>query len=235
MKFRSLLVLILTAVAFAPGALASKYKDRTVASEVNESQIKTPDEALKALQDGNKRFVSRQMLTQDFKAQKLKTAAGQTPYATVLSCLDSRIPPEIVFDQGIGDIFVGRVAGNVENRDMLGSFEFATQVVGTKALVVLGHTKCGAVIGACKGVELGNLTGLLGEIKPAIQTTKTKHKKVKEHSDKYHDLVSEENVRQTIADIRSGSPVMAKLESEGKLKIVGAMYNIDTGEVTWLK
>jgi len=129
----------------------------TVAFEVDESKITTPDEALAALTAGNERFVSGKPLNQDFSRQIAKTSEDQQPYATILSCLDSRIPPEIIFDQGIGDVFVGRVAGNVESVNMVGSFEFATALKGVKLLVVMGHTSCGAVAGACQGAKLGKV------------------------------------------------------------------------------
>ncbi|MEO1246912.1 MAG: carbonic anhydrase family protein [Pseudomonadota bacterium] len=204
------------------------------AFEVDESKITTPDEALAALKAGNERFTSGNTLNQDFAKQIEKTGGGQQPYATILSCLDSRIPPEIVFDQGIGDVFVGRVAGNIEDIHMLGSFEFATAAVGTKLLVVMGHTSCGAVGGACQNVKLGNLTHLLTEIRPAVELVQTEHPNADVCAAKHIDQVSEENVRLTVRDIREKSEVIAGLEKEGKLKVVGAMYDITTGEVTFL-
>ena len=205
-----------------------------VAYEVDESSITTPAEALAALQEGNKRYLSGNTLNQDFKAQKAKTSEGQQPYATILSCLDSRIPPEIIFDQGIGDVFVGRVAGNIEDIHMLGSFEFATAAVGTKLLVVMGHTSCGAVKGACGEVKLGSLTQLLVEIEPAVDIVQSANPDKNVCEVPLVDEIAKQNVLKTIADIRDRSPVMAELEAEGKLKIVGAMYNIANGEVTWL-
>jgi carbonic anhydrase len=205
-----------------------------IAEEVDESKITTPAEAIAALKAGNERFTSGNVLNQDFKEQIAKTAGGQAPFATILSCLDSRIPPEIVFDLGIGDAFVGRVAGNIEDVNMLGSFEFATAAVGTKVVVVMGHTSCGAVIGACGGVELGNLTALLGEIEPAVEIVRTANPGGKICEAPLVDEVSRQNVLKTIADIRESSPVMAGLEADGKLKIVGAMYDISSGTVTWL-
>lgn len=200
------------------------------AFEVDESKIKSPDDALAALKAGNERFVSGEVLDQDFHRQIEKTAEGQRPYATVLSCLDSRVPPEILFDQGIGDIFVGRVAGNIEDIHMLGSAEFATQLVGTKLLVVLGHTSCGAVKGACANAKLGNLTHLLDEIRPAVSAVEAAHPD-KDVCTDHVDTVAEENVRKTIRDIREKSAVIADLEKQGKVKVVGAMYDVATGEV----
>lgn len=204
------------------------------AFEVDESKIKTPDEALEALIDGNKRFVDGKPLRQDFERQIAKTADGQAPYATVLSCLDSRIPPEIIFDQGIGDLFVGRVAGNIEDINMLGSFEFAKAVVGTKLLVVMGHTSCGAVGGACENVKLGSLTHLLAEIRPAVELVQSRHPGENVCAAPHLDEIAEENVKKTVQDIREKSKTISDLEGEGKLRVVGAMYDISTGEVRFL-
>ena len=215
-------------------ALGLALAGSCAAFEVDESQITTPDEALAALKAGNERFISGKTLNQDYHRQIEKTASGQAPYATILSCLDSRIPPEILFDQGIGDIFVGRVAGNVEEPNLLGSFEFATEVKETRLLVVMGHTSCGAVGGACADVELGNLSGLLDQIKPAILLASAAHPNVENVCAAEHiDHVAEANVRKTIADIREQSPVMSKREAAGTLKIVGAMYNVTSGKVTF--
>lgn len=204
-------------------------------SSVDETAVTTPDEAIQALKDGNLRFVSGDVLNQDFKAQIDATAGGQQPFAGILSCLDSRVPPEIVFDQGIGDVFVGRVAGNIEDTNMIGSFEFAGELVGVKLLVVMGHTSCGAVAGACAGAELGNLTALLDDIQPAVELVKADLDEGAEMCATEHvNHMAEANVRKTIDDIRSASPVLVELEEEGKLKIVGAMYDISNGVVTWL-
>ncbi len=202
--------------------------------EVDESKIATPDDALAALIAGNERFVSGNPLNQDFARQIEKTSLDQAPYATVLSCLDSRIPPEIIFDQGIGDLFVGRVAGNIEDIHMLGSFEFAKYVEGTKLLVVMGHTSCGAVGGACENAKLGSLTHLLAEIRPAVELVQSRHPERDVCQKPHVDEIAEENVRRTIRDIREKSQVIADLEAEGKLEVVGAMYDISTGEVRFL-
>lgn len=215
--------------------LAAGFSLSAVAAEsVDETAIATPDQAIEALQAGNERFLSGETLNQDFMAQIEATAGGQAPFAGVLSCLDSRVPPEILFDQGVGDIFVGRVAGNIEDTNMIGSFEFAGQLVGIRLLVVMGHTSCGAVAGACAGAELGNLTALLGEIQPAVEVIKTRIEEGEMCDAKHVDHMAEENVKKTIADIRAQSPVLVNLETEGKLKIVGAMYDVSTGKVTWL-
>ncbi len=201
---------------------------------VDEAVITTPDEAIMALKAGNERFLSGNTLDQDFAAQIEATAGGQAPFAGILSCLDSRVPPEILFDQGIGDIFVGRVAGNVEDTKMVGSFEFAGALVNIKLLVVMGHTSCGAVQGACAGAQLGNLTALLDRIQPAIDVVAAEYPEGEICEAPLLDLVATQNVVQMIEDIRERSPVLVDLEAEGKIKIVGAMYDVSTGKVTWL-
>lgn len=204
------------------------------AFEVDESDIKSPEEAIAALQAGNERFVSGNVLDQDFARQIEQTSTDQHPYAAVLSCLDSRIPPEIIFDQGIGDIFVGRVAGNIEDTNMVGSFEFAAALKGVKAIVVMGHTSCGAVIGACQNAKLGNLTALLDQIQPAVESVRAQHTQENVCASPHVDEISRENVVRTLDDIRASSTVLAELEKEGKLKLVGAMYDISTGRVSFL-
>lgn len=216
--------------ALALGLAASAAQ----AYEVDESKITTPAEALAELKAGNERFLTGNTLKQDFQRQIEKTAGGQAPYATVLSCLDSRIPPEIIFDQGIGDLFIGRVAGNIEDIHMIGSFEFAKGVMGTKLLVVMGHTSCGAVKGACDNAKLGSLTHLLSDIRPTVELIQSRHPGENVCEAPHLDEISEENVRRTIADIREKSTVISDLEDEGKLKVVGAMYDISTGKVRFL-
>jgi len=206
----------------------------TMAFEVDEAAIKTPDEAIAALKAGNDRFVSGNTPKQDFARQIEKTAGDQHPYAAILSCLDSRIPPEIVFDQGIGDVFVGRVAGNIEDINMIGSFEFAAALKGVKAVVVMGHTSCGAVVGACQNAKLGNLTLLLDEIQPAVEQVKSDHPEENVCASPHVNDIAAVNVEKTIKDIRAKSTVLADLEKEGKVKLVGAMYDISTGKVTFL-
>jgi len=159
-----------------------------------------------------------------------------TPDSVLKECIDSRVPVETVFDQGIGDIFVGRVAGNVENVDQLGSMEFATKLAGSKVVMVLGHTNCGAVKGACDGAELGNLTELLRKIKPAVEAVEGHEKEGRNSKNKkFVNEVVEKNVNLTVSDIRDRSKVLADLEKEGKIKIVGAMYDLHTGKVTIVK
>ena len=221
-------------IANAVGLAILVSSPASAGESVDETKISTPDEAIAALVAGNERFLSGSTLNQDFAEQIEATAGGQQPYASILSCLDSRIPPEIIFDQGIGDIFVGRVAGNVEDVNMVGSFEFASALVGTKVLVVMGHTSCGAVKGACADAELGNLTTLLGEIREPVELVEAEHPNTDVCVAPHVDHIAELNVQKTIEDIRAMSPVLAELEQEGKLKIVGAMYDIGTGKVTFL-
>lgn len=193
----------------------------------------TPDEVLTDLMDGNKRYVAGEQSARDIKASIKAASGGQFPQAVILSCLDSRVPVEDIFDQGIGDIFVGRVAGNVENVDQLGSMEFAAAAAGVKLVMVLGHEACGAVKGACDGVELGNLTELLAKIKPAVDAVEGFE--ADQRTSKNEDFVNkviEQNVRQTVADIRERSEVLAGMEKEGKIKIVGALYSLQDGSVT---
>lgn len=190
----------------------------------------TPDEIIKGLQKGNKRFRSGKPDKHNYLAQKRASAAGQFPSAIILSCIDSRAPAEIVLDTGIGEAFVTRVAANVTNDDILGGMEFACGVAGAKVIVVMGHSGCGAVRGAIDNVKLGNLTGLLEKIKPAIEATTYQGERVGSNY-AFVDAVAKTNVQQTIGNIRKGSPLLSNLEKEGKLKIVGAMYALNGGVV----
>lgn len=188
----------------------------------------TPNKAIEMLTEGNQRFLNKNVVNRDLHAQVLATSGGQNPYAVVLSCIDSRVPVELTFDQGIGDIFSARVAGNVVNEDVLGSIEYACGVAGSKAILVLGHTKCGAVTAACQGVELGNITALLSKIKPAINEVKERTGAVDVEE------VTKSNVRQSIIEIRSKSTMLSDLEKEGSIKIIGAVYHVEDGSVTFL-
>ncbi len=189
----------------------------------------TPDAVLRELMDGNARFVAGESIRKDWPAEVKAAAASQHPKAVILSCLDSRVPVEVVFDQGIGDIFVARVAGNVEGEQTLGSMEFATKVAGAKLILVLGHEACGAVKGSIARVKLGNLTGLLEEIRPAVdQAARQPHRDEAE----LLDLAIRENVNRTVADIRSRSALLAELERQGAIRIVGAYYSLKDGKVT---
>ncbi len=193
----------------------------------------TPDEIIEGLKKGNMRFRQGKMKRHDYVAQKKSSSKGQFPSTTILSCIDSRAPAEILFDTGIGETFNARVAGNVSNSDIIGSMEFACAVVGAKVVVVMGHTACGAIRGAIDDVKLGSLTGLLNEIKPSIELTKYKGERVGTN-DAFVDEVAITNVRQTIANLRKGSQILTDLEKDGKIKMVGAMYNLKDGKVDFL-
>jgi len=190
----------------------------------------TPLQVIDELKKGNERFRTGKMAARDYLAEKKSSAAGQYPAAVILGCLDSRVPVEIVFDAGIGDTFTGRVAGNVIDDDMLGSIEFGCAVSGAKLVLVLGHTACGAVKGAIDDVVLGNLTGLLARIKPAIRGTKFDGEKSTKNAS-YVDAVARTNVLLGLAEIRRRSPILEELETKGSIKIAGGMYDLATGVV----
>jgi len=193
----------------------------------------TPAQIIDELEKGNERFRTGKMAARNYLAEKRSSAGGQYPAAVVLGCLDSRVPAEIVFDVGIGDTFIGRVAGNIVNDDMLGSMEFACAVSGAKVVLILGHTACGAVKGAIDDVVVGNLTGLLARIKPAIPATKFDGEKSSKNAG-YVDAVARTNVTLGIAEIRRRSPILEELEKKGNIKITGAMYDLATGVVDFV-
>lgn len=193
----------------------------------------TPELAMQILKDGNNRFVNNLKANRNLLQQVNETSEGQFPFATILSCIDSRTSAELIFDQGLGDIFSIRIAGNVLNEDILGSMEFATKVVGTKIIVVLGHTKCGAISGACNHVEMGNLTTLLNKIQPAIYAEKSVTENRNGTNPEFVRKVTDIHVELTIERIRRESPIITQLETEGAIRIVGAMYDIETGLVTF--
>ena len=196
----------------------------------------SPAKALELLQEGNQRFIAKQQVERDLNLQVDQTSTGQFPFATVLSCIDSRVPAELVFDQGIGDIFSVRIAGNFVNTDILGSMEFASKLAGTKLILVLGHTACGAVKGACDHAELGNLTAMLGNIAPAVEAI-TEPADAADRTSANIDFVNAvgtKNVELTIERIRQESPVLAEMEQAGDIQIVGGMYDIATGKVNFL-
>jgi len=190
----------------------------------------TPEQALQMLKDGNLRFQDNQGQEHPYLSQVEATSGSQQPFAVVLGCIDSRVPPEVIFDLGIGDIFSIRIAGNFVNDDILGSMEFAAKVVGSKHFLVLGHTSCGAVQGAYQNVELGNLTGLLEKIKPAVDT-------VKNQSEPGAELdineIAQENVRLTIEEIKSRSPILKEMIENGEIGLSGGMYDVSSGKVTF--
>ncbi len=194
----------------------------------------TPDEILQQLKDGNKRFRTNNSTVRNHTEQIRKTVVGQFPKAVVLSCLDSRVPVEDVFDQGLGDVFVTRVAGNFVNEDILGSMEFACKVAGAKLILVMGHQHCGAIKGAIDDVKLGNLTALLTKIKPAVEMNQHFEGEKTSANEVFVRRVAETNVKNTINNIRKYSPVLKEMEDKGDIKIVGAFYTLTKGELIFL-
>jgi len=190
----------------------------------------TPEQIVGAMKQGNERFRKGERKDRNYLREQKASAKGQYPAAVLLTCIDSRAPAEVIMDLGIGDVFNCRVAGNIENEDILGSMEFACKVAGAKVVMVMGHTACGAIKGAIDNAQLGNLTGLLAKIKPAVQATSyTGERSAKNYS--FVDAVARKNVEMTVANIRKNSPVLLELETNGALKITGAMYDLETGGV----
>ncbi|MDH7447327.1 carbonic anhydrase family protein [Aquimarina sp. 2201CG14-23] len=197
----------------------------------------TPQSAVQLLKDGNGRFLKKKMTDRDLLDQVNDTQGGQYPFATILSCIDSRVSSELIFDQGIGDIFSARVAGNFVNEDILGSMEFACKLAGTKLVLVLGHTSCGAVKGACDDAKMGNLTALLSKIKPAVEAVNEPTDASLRNSKniEFVNEVAEKNVHMTIENIRKDSQVLKEMEDNGEILILGGMYHIDSGKVTFFE
>jgi carbonic anhydrase len=191
----------------------------------------SPDQALLRLKEGNRRFYEGKEMKRMHKEEIANTASGQYPYAVILSCIDSRTSSEIIFDQGIGDIFNIRLAGNVANTDVLGSMEFACKLAGAKLVIVLGHNKCGAVKGTCDHAQLGNLTQLLEEIKPAMDSVSDAPGERTSSNNAFVQAVAEKNVKMTIRKIRNDSAILKEMEQKGEINIVGGMYDISTGKV----
>ena len=205
-------------------------------AQTKETQDKmTPDKSLNELKLGNQRFVNKNQLNRDLLQQVKETSTGQYPFATILSCIDSRVSSELIFDQGIGDIFSVRIAGNFVNEDILGSMEFACKLAGTKLIVVLGHTACGAVKGACDHARLGNLTALINKIEPAVDAViEPQDKSLRNSSNiEFVNRVAEKNVEMTISEIRSASSVLNEMEKNGEIKIMGGIYDIASGLVNF--
>lgn len=215
-----------------PGSPCAAMMTASSQVQTKESQTAmTPQQALMQLRDGNARFVAGQSLVRDLPAQVKATAAGQYPFAVVLSCLDSRQPIEIVFDQGVGDIFSARVAGNILDEDILGSMEFACKVSGSKLIAVVGHSNCGAIKGAVDNVELGNLTGLLNKIQPAIHAVPADVQPRTTKNYAFVNEVSEANVKLVMKEIRERSPILREMLDQGQIELVGGMYDLATGKV----
>jgi len=205
-------------------------------AQTKETQLAlSHNEIVTLLKDGNARFVANKKLNRNLSMQVAQTSGGQFPFATVLSCIDSRIPVETIFDQGIGDLFSVRIAGNFVNDDILGSMEFACKLAGSKVLLVMGHTACGAVKGACDNAELGKLTGMLDKIKPAVRAVENPIE-ASERTSANLDFVNEvarKNVALTLEAIRNGSEVLATMEANGEIQLIGAMYDVTTGVVSF--
>ena len=197
--------------------------------------LMTPSSALAALKAGNDRFLKGNQVTRNLNQQVDQTSGGQFPFATVLHCIDSRVSAEHIFDQGIGDLFSIRIAGNFVNEDILGSMEFACKLAGTKILVVLGHTACGAIKGACDHARLGNLTALINKLEPAVEAVDAPAEADLRNSlnSDFVNAVAAKNVLMTIDNIRSQSPIIKEMEADGAIQIVGGMYDIATGNVNF--
>ncbi len=235
MKKQSLLLITL-AFSLMISCTKTETKQNQVVTEVMTKELQqnlTPDEALKDLLKGNERYVAGEMLHRDLPTQISATTNGQYPKAVVLACIDSRVPVEYIFDQGVGDIFVTRVAGNIEDTDLLGSMEYGVGVAGSKLIMVLGHQNCGAVKSAIKKVDVGspNVNALLNEIQPAVNAVEGE-RDVKNKV--YFEKVVKMNVQKTVEDIRNRSKIIRDLEKDGKIKLVGAYYSLKDGKVTLL-
>lgn len=202
---------------------------RTLTKEMQEQL--TPEKAVELLRDGNKRFVNNLKVNRNLLQQVNETSSGQFPFAFILSCIDSRTSAELIFDQGLGDIFSCRIAGNILNEDILGSMEFACKVAGSKVVVVLGHTKCGAIKGACDHVEMGNLSTLLHKIKPAMDAETTTRDNRSAANAEFVERVAALNVMHVLREIPKQSPIIESMVKNGDIMLIGGMYNVDTGVV----
>ena len=202
---------------------------RTLTKEIQDKLI--PQNAIDLLKEGNMRFVKNLKVNRNLLQQVNETAEGQHPFACILSCIDSRTSAELIFDQGLGDVFSCRIAGNILNEDILGSMEFSCKVAGSKVIVVLGHTKCGAIKGACDHVEMGHLTSLLSKLKPAIDAEDMTKKDRNSSNIDFVDHVAELHVHLTVKEISRRSPILSEMIQKGEIALVGGMYNVETGLV----
>ncbi len=227
---------VLASISLVVGcATNSEAPQRRSLATIKADQLATtPDLALELLREGNVRFVSGKPVRRDVLHDQKITAAGQYPHSVVLSCIDSRAPAETLFDTGLGDIFNARVAGNIADPDLVGSIEFACAVSGARLVLVMGHSNCGAIKGACDGVQLGNLTGLLQKIRPAVAAVRDIPGEHNSKNQAFVEAVGELNVRQTMAEILETSPVLRDLEKAGKIKVAGCIYDLETGRVRFL-
>ena len=230
-RYLALIALLLGGLTLTP-ILAAAGNPATAMTREAQQAI-TPDEALAMLKRGNQRFLDGKMVNRDYVAQVKQTSRGQFPFASIVSCLDSRVPPAIVFDRGVGDLFVARVAGNFVNDDTLGSLEFASKLAGSKLIVVMGHTECGAVKGACDGAQLGLLTTTLANINPAVNAVQGDYKPRSSKNPDFVQAVAEKNVHLTMQKLRDRSIVLREMIDSGEIGLVGAMYDVATGQVTF--
>lgn len=207
-------------------------KDMRTHTQATQNEL-TPELALEILQQGNLRFMQNMQAHRDLLEQVNATSDGQFPFAAILSCIDSRTSAELIFDQGLGDVFSIRVAGNILNDDILGSMEFSCKLAGSKLIVVLGHTKCGAITGACDNVKLGHVTAMLQKVGPAIaQETETTENRTGANLN-YVRNVTKINVDLTVEQVRKQSPILAEMERAGEIKIVGGLYDVESGHVSF--
>jgi carbonic anhydrase len=237
MKLNTIIPIALLAVAaiiIARNPSEEPLLDSHVMTAEEQAKL-TPDEVLTQFKEGNKRFHSGNETRRNHSEQVRKSAPGQFPKAMVLSCLDSRVPVEDVFDQGIGDVFVGRVAGNFVNEDLLGSMEFACKVAGAKLILVMGHQHCGAIKGAIDDVKLGNITAMLAKIKPAVAASQDFEGEKISANPAFMKRVNENNIRLTLATIREKSPILKEMEDKGQIKIVGAFYRLTDGTLEFIE
>ena len=229
----SFYALALTVSLAGVGTYGDVQADPSAALTRESQSAITPAKALEMLKEGNERFVNGKMVERDFLGQVKQTSQGQFPFAAIVSCLDSRIPPAIVFDRGIGDLFVARVAGNFVNDDILGSLEFATKLAGAKTIVVMGHTECGAIKGACDAAQLGLLTATLANINPAVKAVEGEYSPRSSKNPGFVQAVAEMNVELTMQKLRDRSVVLREMIDDGEIGLVGAMYDVGTGKVTF--
>jgi carbonic anhydrase len=228
-------VALLLVLAFSGCSTLPAPERRDLSAFERDQTASTPSDVLSWLQRGNERFANGKSLPRDRVHDRQATAAGQHPRAAILSCIDSRATAEFIFDTGIGDLFSARIAGPVADTDLVGSLEFACKVSGAKLLVVMGHTSCGAIKGACDGFRLDNLTGVLEKIQPAVEAVRNVPGERNSKNKEFVDAVAEANVRLTVDRIREMSAILRGMESDGKIKIVGCIYDLETGRVRVLK
>lgn len=219
--------------AYARTTMPAPIRERVLTAE--EQKALTPALIIQSLKDGNKRFVNNDLTLRDHSAMVRNAASGQFPKAVILSCVDSRVPVEDMFDKGIGDLFIARVAGNIVNDDILGSMEFGCKVSGAKLIVVMGHESCGAIKGAIDNVKLGNMTAMLDKIKPAVARSQNFQGDKTSKNEAFVDYVAINNVAVAIENIKARSPILMDMLKKGEIKIVGAYYSLKTGEVTFLE